>query len=170
MPELPWQTNGIPIPAKAYEFSWPLDRSVTMTPRLAEFFQNHPGLVLALFGVTGALIWSILAGRSRGVQRITPSDMTRLINSNDAVVLDVRADAEYRKGHIVNAINIPQGQLQTELKSLDKYKERPIITVCRNGQESAKAGVLLKNQGFDQVHTLNGGLLTWETANLPLSR
>jgi len=54
--------------------------------------------------------------------------MTRLINSNDAVVLDVRADAEYRKGHIVNAINIPQGQLQTELKSLDKYKERPIIT------------------------------------------
>lgn len=123
---------------------------------------------MALFGIIGALLWTLLAARSRGVQRITPSDATRLINSEDAVVVDVRADAEYRKGHIVNAINVPQGQLQSELNSLEKYKTRPIITVCRNGQESARAGALLKQQGFDHVHTLNGGLQTWETANLPL--
>ncbi len=141
-----------------------------MTPRFAEFFQNHPALVMALFAVIGALIWSLFAGRSRGVQRINPTDVTRLINSNDAVVLDVRADAEYRKGHIINAINVPQGQLQTQLASLDKYKSRPIITVCRTGQESARAGVVLKQQGFDQVHTLSGGLVTWETANLPLAK
>jgi len=141
-----------------------------MTPRFAEFFQNHPALVLALFAVIGALIWSLFAGRSRGVVRINPTDVTRLINSSDAVVLDVRADAEYRKGHIINAINVPQGQLQTQMASLDKYKSRPIITVCRNGQESARAGKVLKQQGFDQVHTLSGGLTTWETANLPLAK
>lgn len=139
-----------------------------MSQRLAEFFQNHPGLVLALFAVSGALIWSVLAGRSRGLPRITPSDLTRLINSEDAAVLDVRPDAEYRKGHIVNAINIPQGQLQAQLKSLEKYKSRPLIIVCRNGQESAKAGALLRQQGFDSLRTLHGGLQTWETANLPL--
>ncbi len=141
-----------------------------MTPRFAEFFQNHPALVLALLAVIGALIWSLFAGRSRGVERINPTDVTRLINSSDAVVLDVRADTEYRKGHIINAINVPQGQLQTQLASLNKYKSRPIITVCRNGQESARAGVVLKQQGFDQVHTLSGGLVTWETANLPLAK
>ncbi len=141
-----------------------------MTPRLAEFFQNHPQLMMALFGIIGALIWTLFAGRTRGVVRINPSDVTRLINSHDAVVVDVRADAEYRKGHILNAINVPQSQLQAQLTSLDKYKSQPIITVCRNGQESAKAGVVLKQQGFDQVHMLNGGLASWETANLPLAR
>ncbi len=125
---------------------------------------------MALFAVTGGLIWTLFAGRSHGVVRINPSAVTRLINSEDAVVLDVRADAEYRKGHIINAINVPQGQLQTQLASLDKYKSRPIITVCRNGQESARAGAALKQQGFEQVHTLTGGLQTWETANLPLAR
>ena len=125
---------------------------------------------MALFGIIGALIWSLFAGRSRGVLRINPMDVTRLINSSDAVVVDVRADAEYRKGHIINAINVPQSQLQAQLTSLDKYKSRPIITVCRNGQESARAGAVLKQQGFDQVHTLSGGLMTWETANLPLAK
>ena len=125
---------------------------------------------MALVGIIGALIWSLFAGRSRGVLRINPMDVTRLINSSDAVVVDVRADAEYRKGHIINAINVPQSQLQAQLTSLDKYKSRPIITVCRNGQESARAGAVLKQQGFDQVHTLSGGLMTWETANLPLAK
>ena len=125
---------------------------------------------MALLGIIGALIWTLFAGRSRGVLRINPMDVTRLINSSDAVVVDVRADAEYRKGHIINAINVPQSQLQAQLTSLDKYKSRPIITVCRNGQESARAGVVLKQQGFDQVHTLSGGLMTWETANLPLAK
>ena len=125
---------------------------------------------MALLGIIGALIWTLFAGRSRGVVRINPMDVTRLINSSDAVVVDVRADAEYRKGHIINAINVPQSQLQAQLTSLDKYKSRPIITVCRNGQESARAGAVLKQQGFDQVHTLSGGLMTWETANLPLAK
>ena len=141
-----------------------------MTPRFAEFFQNHPQLILGFLALAGGLIWTLLAGRSPGVVRVNPNDATRLINSEDAVVLDVRADAEYRNGHIINAINVPRAQLDTQLDSLDKYKSRPIITVCRNGQDSARVGVTLKQKGFDQVHTLTGGLQTWETANLPLAK
>ncbi len=141
-----------------------------MTPRFAEFFQNHPQLILGFLALTGGLIWTLLAGRSPGVVRANPNDVTRLINSEDAVVLDVRADAEYRNGHIINAINVPRAQLETQIDSLDKYKSRPIITVCRNGQDSARVGVALKKKGFDQVHTLTGGLQTWETANLPLAK
>jgi rhodanese-related sulfurtransferase len=141
-----------------------------MTPRFAEFFQNHPQLILGFLALAGGLIWTLLAGRSPGVVRVNPNDATRLINSEDAVVLDVRADAEYRNGHIINAINVPRAQLDTQLDALEKYKSRPIITVCSNGQDSARVGVALKKKGFDQVHILTGGLQTWETANLPLAK
>ena len=90
--------------------------------RYIEFFQNHPILVLAFIGVAGALMWTILAGRVQGVRRVNATDATRLINSEDAAVVDVRTDAEYRAGHIINAVNVPEKQLDSQVDKLGKMK------------------------------------------------
>jgi rhodanese-related sulfurtransferase len=84
------------------------------------------------------------------------------------VVLDVRTDGEFTQGHIVNAINIPQKSIQEQLAKLDKYRGRPIITACRNGQSATGVGNTLRKNGFDPVYNLAGGLIAWEGANLPL--
>jgi rhodanese-related sulfurtransferase len=139
-------------------------------PQAIEFFRNHPVLVMAFIGIVAGLAWTFLAGRSKGVARLGPVQVTQLINADDAVVLDVRSDGDFRQGHIINAVNVPESQLASKAKDLDKYKSRAVITVCRTGQISAKAAATLKQLGFEQVHTLAGGLLAWEGASLPLSK
>ena len=132
-----------------------------------EFVGNHLGLWMALVAIIGALLWTSF-GQGRGVQRIGPTDVTRLINSEEAVVVDVRSDAEFDSGHILNAIHIPATSLSQDLGKLKKYQSKPIITTCRSGQRSSTAGALLKKNGFEQVYTLSGGIAAWEGADLPL--
>ena len=139
-------------------------------PQYLEFFRNHPVLVLAFIGIVAGLVWSFVAGRIGGVKRVGPTDATRLINSEDAVVVDVRGEGEYRQGHIINALNIPEAQIASQAGRLQKYRDRPLITVCRTGQLSARAAAALKREGFENVQTLAGGLHAWEGASLPLSK
>lgn len=138
--------------------------------RLPEFFQNNPLLCMAFLAILGGLAWTFLQGSARGVRKLSPSDVTRLINHEDAVVLDVRSDGEFRQGHIVNAMNIPDSQLSDRIDKLNKFRSRPIIATCRTGQISVKAGGKLAAHGFEKVYSLSGGILAWESASLPLTK
>jgi rhodanese-related sulfurtransferase len=135
-----------------------------------EFFRNHPVLIMGFIAIVAGLVWTFIAGRIRGVARLGPVQVTQLINSENAVVLDVRGEGDFRQGHIINAVNVPEAQIATQSTALEKYKSGAVITVCRTGQSSAKAAGQLKRLGFEQVHTLAGGLLAWEGASLPLSK
>lgn len=137
--------------------------------RLPEFIAHHPGLGMALLVILGALGWSFLQGGGRGVKRLSPVDATQLINREDAVVLDVRPDGEFNQGHIVNALNIPQKQVTEQLDKLKKYRDRPIIAACRTGQMAGSVCNVLRKNGFEHVYSLQGGLVAWEGANLPLT-
>ena len=139
-------------------------------PRYLEFFQNHPLLVMAFLAITCGLAWTLVAGRNQGLKRVGTMEATRLINSEDAVVVDVRSDAEFRQGHIINAINVPEKQLDTHSDKLDKHRDKPLIMVCRTGQSAARAGAALRKQGFESIYTLDGGLTSWQSASLPLAK
>jgi len=77
----------------------------------------------------------------------------REVISNGATILDVRTKVEYQSGHLRNSINIPVGNLEQNIKKLNKNK--PIITCCASGSRSASARRILKSKGFEQVY--NGG-------------
>ena len=49
-------------------------------------------------------------------------------------------------------------------------RDLPVVTVCRNGMESAKAARRLVKAGFTRVHTLAGGIGAWQRADLPLAK
>jgi len=135
------------------------------------FFQNHPVLVLAFVGLAGALAYTFVAGAgARGVARVGPTEATRLINQEDAVVVDVRGDGEFHQGHIINAVHLPLQQLAEQLGRLERHRQRPLITVCRTGQQSLRAAAILRKHGFERIYHLRGGIVAWEGANLPLTR
>ena len=125
---------------------------------------------MAFVAILAAIAWTFFQGTSRGVRKLSPTDATRLINHEDAVVIDVRSDGEFRQGHIVNALNIPDSELADRLGRLNKYRGRPVITACRTGQISVKSGGKLVADGFEKVYSLNGGILAWEGASLPLTK
>jgi rhodanese-related sulfurtransferase len=108
-----------------------------------------------------------LFGRISGVKQVSPQEAVLLFNHEDAMVLDVREQSEWLDGHISKAKHIPLGQLKNRLADLDKFKNKPIVAVCRSGNRSGRACGILKKAGFENVHNLSGGMMAWQQAGLP---
>ena len=140
---------------------------------MAEFFDfalRHWYLFLALFVILGMLIGGEIIRKMRGIKSINPTQALQLINHKDAVILDVRAEGEFKTGHIPQARHIPVSDLNQRLKEINKFKDKPIILYCQSGNRASTAGARLKKEGFDAVHTLQGGLAAWQNASLPISK
>ena len=140
-----------------------------MMERLSQFIVNHWLLVTAFIIALIALF--ILETRSKGLSgsnRLTPSQAVRLINSEKAVVIDIRDPKMFEKGHITHAINIPTSELDKSLKKLEKYKQQPLIIVCTTGQKSAYFVNKLRKQSYQKVYMFAGGMGAWTNANMPV--
>ena len=135
-----------------------------------EFVLHHPFLFLALFGLLTVLIGSELRRRLLGLKEVSPLEATQLLNHEDAVLLDVREPQEYQEGCLPDSIRIPLGTLADKATTLEKHRDRPIIVVCRSGHRSTQAVRLLKQQGYQNIYNLGGGLQAWRNAHLPLSK
>jgi rhodanese-related sulfurtransferase len=98
-------------------------------------------------------------------QWIEPAELAECIDDQQLVVLDVREAAEWRGGHIDGALHIPMTELGARLHELDPG--RPIVAVCRSGNRSGMVTQALSARGYD-VTNLDGGLMAWARAGLPL--
>ncbi len=116
------------------------------------------------------LIWSFVGNAVRGIKEVDARTALQLINHKEAFVLDVREPAEFKEGHILNATLIPLGKLSQRVGELEKYRDHPMVVVCRSGNRSGSACALLSKQGFTQVHNLGGGMMGWQGSNLPVSK
>lgn len=133
--------------------------------QLIEFASNHFLLVAAFFTVLGALLYTGLRGAGDGV---APRRAVELLNRQEAVPVDVRGEADFKAGHIVNAVHVPLADLKESAARLARYKERPLLVYCDTGSVSGQALAALKRHGFGQVHRLQGGLNAWRADQLPL--
>ena len=135
-----------------------------------QFVINNWLLFLALFAVLGMLVVQPLRQRLSGVKNVIPADAVQMINRQAGTVIDVREPAEYKTGHIPNAMNVPMSNLATQTKQLAKHKDRPLVLACRSGNRSVTAAMMLRKQGFEQVYSLAGGMIAWERDNLPTEK
>lgn len=126
-------------------------------------------IFIALFS-GGMLFWSAFGNRIRGIKEVDYTAALQLINHKNALVLDVREEGEYKLGHILNSMLIPLGKLNERMGELEKYKERPIVVVCRSGNRSGTACAALGKRGFIQAYNLAGGVTAWQKANLPMEK
>lgn len=138
--------------------------------RLPEFVGNHPILVLAFVAIGVALISNELSRFTRGYKALSPAELTRLINHENALVIDVSPLNDYEKGHIVGSKHVALSQLDAENKLLAKVRELPVAVVCRTGMQSGQAAKRLVKAGFSKVAILEGGVAAWQQAELPLAR
>ena len=101
---------------------------------------------------------------------LTPAGAVQLMNNEDVVVLDVREPSETAGGKIAKAVQIPFSSLKTRVGELDKHKDKPMLVYCKSGARAGSACKELGKAGFDKVYSLNGGLLAWQEAHLPISK
>jgi rhodanese-related sulfurtransferase len=116
------------------------------------------------------LLWSIFGNRIRGIKEVDCTAALQLINHKNALVLDVRENDEYKAGHVLHSMLIPLGKLKQRLGELEKYRDQPIVVICRSGNRSGLACAVLGKQGFTQAYNLAGGVMAWQKANLPLKK
>ncbi|PIC66074.1 hypothetical protein CSV71_15210 [Sporosarcina sp. P21c] len=93
------------------------------------------------------------------------SQLMDQLQQPNAVLLDVREEAEYAFAHIPGALSIPLGQLEERMAYLDK--DMKIFVVCRTGNRSDMACRKLVANGFESVTNVIPGMSEWnsETEN-----
>lgn len=87
-------------------------------------------------------------------------NMTELIQSPDAVIIDVRTPEEFMGGHVAGSKNIPLMEIPQRIEEL-RAMGGEIILCCASGNRSGQATYFLQNEGFTNVH--NGG--SWLDVN-----
>ena len=96
------------------------------------------------------------------------SEFSQKINEPDVIILDVRTPEEFASGHIEGALNIDfnSGDFANEITRLNPSETYAIY--CRSGNRSGQAASIMHKAGFHDVSNLNGGVIDWTNAGLPL--
>jgi rhodanese-related sulfurtransferase len=134
------------------------------------FVQDNWMLIL-VFVLSGAmLVWPLFQRRFSAMKEIGTAETTRLINRQNAVLLDLREAKEFEGGRLPNAIHIPLSQLSGRAQELAKHASRPVVTYCATGRRSRMAASALTRAGFKEIYTLGGGIEAWKKDSLPLDK
>ncbi len=114
----------------------------------------------------------LLAGCSSSSSAIDLSvkEFSSKITESGVVTLDVRTPAEFAEGYIKGArlICFQSGSFENEIATLDKNATYAVY--CRSGNRSGQAVKVMQDAGFTNVFNMNGGVIDWASAGLPLVR
>jgi rhodanese-related sulfurtransferase len=121
--------------------------------------------------VSGALfVWPSVARLLSRTREVGVAEAVRMINRQDAVIVDVREPNEFKAGHIPNARNIPAGQIKERTRELEKLKSKPLLLVCQSGSRSAQVCGGLQKDGIGAPVALSGGMAAWQQAGMPVEK
>ncbi|MCI2778326.1 rhodanese-like domain-containing protein [Clostridium perfringens] len=94
---------------------------------------------------------------------ISIEESKKLINEGNVnLILDVRNEDEFAKGHLKNAIQIPVKELKENLSDIEKFKDELVLVYCRSGKRSAEAVDILKENGFKNLVHMKDGISKWD--------
>ncbi len=83
-------------------------------------------------------------------------------------LVDVREPVEHAEEHVVGATLIPLAQLERRMGEIDTT--RPVVVMCRSGKRGGEALKQLRAAGMSHTRNLEGGILAWKEAGLPVEK
>ncbi len=139
--------------------------------QLIEFAKDQ----LILSGVWVALVimlvYSFVSPMLSKTKRVDNHQATLLMNKEDAVVVDIRSQKDFKAGHIIGSKQLkPEEVREGNFAKLEKYKDKPIIIVCAMGNLAVGTATKMVKQGFSNVYILSGGINAWQGASLPVTK
>jgi rhodanese-related sulfurtransferase len=87
-----------------------------------------------------------------------------------AAVIFVDTSQDFARGHVPGARWVPRGWLEFWVGDIVPSKDTPVAVTCNDGRSSVLAGVTLKELGYPHVSVLDGGMLAWQRAGLPVEK
>ena len=132
---------------------------------MSQFIVQNALLIIIAVIAAVSLAMPLINTRRFGPM-VSSEQAVSLINKQNALVVDVRAQKDFKRVRIANSVNIPANEIQNRLGELSK--DRTIIVVDNSGNMSAAASKLLRGVGFTKVYVLDSGLVGWMRDMLPL--
>ena len=134
-----------------------------------KFLTENLALIAIAFVSGAMLVWPLVRRGAAGAS-VGTLEATMLINQKDAVVIDIREPGEFAQLHILNARNVPLGEIEARIRELERFKEKPVIVSCATGNRSGSTASALRKHGFTNVVNLAGGIAAWQQAGLPTGK
>ena len=135
-----------------------------------EFAGRHTLLFVALVSIIALIVMSEFRRATKGFKEVLPAEAVRLINKEDAMVLDIREANELGQGTIIDSKHIALSVLAEKIDSLTKNKDKPILVFCKVGNRSSQACKLLLKNGYTNVSGLKGGITAWINDQFPVAK
>lgn len=105
--------------------------------------------------------------RSR-ISEVTVDDWKARAEANpDLVLVDVREDDEWRAGHVAGAVHVGKGVIERDAEAKLPDPEAEVVLYCGGGFRSALAADALRQMGYTNVHSLDGGWKALQAADVP---
>lgn len=139
------------------------------------FFNNNYRMTVVLFVTMVYMLLSMGCNSTKKtylpsgqLETVPAAVFENDLKTKPGQLLDVRSSEEYAEGHLRGAINIDvqEPDFQAEASS-QLEKDKPVYVYCRSGRRSLLAGEMLAKDGYTVVD-LDGGILGWEKAGLPI--
>src|SRR3954447_12051952 len=111
---------------------------------------------------------AIDTGRVQTIEEIEPFEAAEEINGGDVVLIDTREPHEYQEAHLENGKLVPPGLLGDEIGAAAPDKAARTILYCRSGNRSALAAAQMQALGYDNVASMEGGIVAWQEQGLPV--
>ena len=141
-----------------------------------DFFFENILLISIAFISGGLLVWPLLT-KNIGLKKLGTAEATTMLNRQNGILVDLREDDDLSGGVIPQAERIPSSILLKKREGFDKHKKKfqdkknqnkPIILIGNKISTVSVVGKLLKDNGFEEVFCLDGGIESWIEAGLPV--
>ncbi|MFN2322013.1 MAG: rhodanese-like domain-containing protein [Trueperaceae bacterium] len=127
--------------------------------------------VLAAVVVLGGLGVALTRSSDAALTTVSVQDLFTAIGQDPApTVLDVREPFEYAAGHVEGALLMPLARTVEMALAAEVPKSEPVYVFCRSGNRSLQAAQALVSAGYEDVRNVDGGIIAWTAAGLPVVR
>jgi rhodanese-related sulfurtransferase len=101
-------------------------------------------------------------------QVISQQELLQLIEAKaDMLILDVRTPGEYSEGHIPGAYSIDHLEIESRIKEIEAYRDKPVVVYCYSGVRAGMVESYLVEHGFTKVQHLEGDWSAWKANGQP---
>jgi len=139
--------------------------------QLISFAMSQPVLSTAWIAIVLMIIIVSIKIKMSPIKQISPQELTFLVNHEDGLIVDMRAEKDFKAGRIIDSKFLSSEKINNnDFVSLEKHKDKPIIVVCAAGISASKVANQLLKAGFNKVNLLKGGMNAWINAGLPVAK
>ena len=120
------------------------------------------GIVIAFIAYNSYMLFP----REKAFESVSPQEFYRLMQNRDAFVIDVHVpEQKHLNG---TDVWIPYDRLEEMQNLLPEDKNTLILVYCRSGHMSKIAASKLAEMGYKNIYDLDGGIIAWQKAGLPI--